>query len=162
MKELLENKPATLSWVSLSTMMAVTSIHHIFRLGYDLLPISVILTVLPFLLMRWYQKSKSTFSLGIHTLYSMLMFVWFGFIDGFMDHVLKAIGLENTTFLPGGEAEVVETALALWSPQASNIFYEGTGVLAFIIGFFAMMHLINLIRSNLLFHRRGPLNIVRS
>ena len=75
------------------------------------------------------------------------MFIWFGFIDGFMDHVLKALGLQNTTFLPGGEAEVVKTVLSLWSPAAGNIFYEGTGVLTSIVGMIAMGYLFKMIQA---------------
>ncbi|HXD11276.1 MAG TPA: hypothetical protein VN653_14515, partial [Anaerolineales bacterium] len=82
-----------------------------------------------------------------YSLFSTLMFLWFGVIDGFLDHVFKAIGLQNTTFLPGGEAEVVQTALALWSPAAGNIFYESTGVLTFVVGVFAMGYLIKMIRT---------------
>jgi len=79
-----------------------------------------------------------------YSAYSSLMFLWFGFIDGFMDHVVKAVGLQNTTFLPGGDAEVVKTVLSLWSPQAGNIFYEGTGILSSVAGFIAVFYLVRM------------------
>jgi len=142
-----ENKYARLSLISITLMMFVTSVHHIFRLGYGLLIPTVILTALPYALMRWYGSSRNATVLKAYSLFSTLMFLWFGFIDGFMDHVFKAIGLQNTTFLPGGQAEVVKTALALWSPAAGNIFYEGTGVLTFVVGVFAMGYLIKMIRT---------------
>jgi hypothetical protein len=139
---------ARLSLIGISAMLVITSIHHVFRLGYALLIPAVILTALPYVLWRWHAQSKSALSLGIYAMYNGLMFSWFGFIDGFMDHVLKAIGLANTTFLPGGEAEVVATKLSLWSPAAGNLLYEGTGILTFIVGVFAMVYLASLLRAN--------------
>ena len=67
-------------------------------------------------------------------------------IDGFLDHVLKALGLSHLTFLPGGDAEVVQTIFSLWSPQAGNIFYEGTGILTFVGSVFATLYLFQFIR----------------
>jgi len=146
MFKLFESKQAKQSWVWITLMMIFTSIHHIFRLGYEFVIPSIVLTLLPYALMRWYASTNNTMIMKVYSLFSALMFVWFGFIDGFLDHVLKVIGLENLTFLPGGEAEVVQTALSLWSPQAGNIFYEGTGVLAAIAGFIAMYYLVRMIQ----------------
>lgn len=146
MNKILESKEARLSWVWITTMMVITSIHHVFRLGYELVPLTIVLTVLPYILMRWYASTRNTAVMKTYSVYNTLMFIWFGFIDGFMDHVVKAIGLQNTTFLPGGEAEVVQTALSLWSPQAGDFFYEGTGVLAAIAGFIAIYYLVRMIQ----------------
>lgn len=146
MQKLFESGQAKQSWTWITIMLVTTSVHHIFRLGYGFIVPAIILTVLPYVFMRWYISTKKTAIMKTYSLYNALMFLWFGFIDGFMDHVLKAIGLQNTTFLPGGEAEVVQTALSLWSPQAGNIFYEGTGVLAAITGFIAMFYLVQMIQ----------------
>ena len=157
-----ENKYVRLSLISITGMMFLTSIHHIFRLGYGLLIPTIILTALPYLLMRWYTNSQNTTVLKSYSLFSALMFIWFGFIDGFMDHVLKVIGLQNTTFLPGGEAEVVKTALSLWSPTAGNIFYEGTGVLTFIVGALAMGYLVKMILAKHTVDDTSRLDLVKS
>jgi hypothetical protein len=146
MHRIFESEQTRLSCLWLTTMMALTSIHHIFRLGYGLLIPTLILTLLPYALLRWYAATGNTAVMKIYSLYSALMFVWFGLIDGFLDHVLKVVGLENLTFLPGGEAEVVKTALSLWAPAAGNIFYEGTGVLTFIAGVFGMVYLVRMIQ----------------
>ena len=146
MHKLFESREAELSWIWITTMMVVTSVHHIFRLGYGLVPLTIVLTVLPYALMRWYALSKNTAVMKTYSAYSALMFLWFGFIDGFMDHVIKALGLQNTTFLPGGEAEVVQTVLSLWSPQAGNIFYEWTGILSAIAGFITVFYLVRMIQ----------------
>lgn len=159
MKEVFEDKLARLSLVSITLMMVVTSVHHVFRLGFGFLIPAIILTALPYALMRWYANSKNKTILKSYSLFSALMFIWFGFIDGFMDHVLKAVGLQNTTFLPGGEAEVVKTALSLWSPQAGNIFYEGTGILTFIVGAIAMGYLIRMIQVQHASDKAGQLKL---
>ena len=146
MYQLFESRQAKGSYIWITTMMVLTSIHHIFRLGYGFALHAIVLTILPFVLMRWYASTKNTAIMKTYSAYSALMFIWFGFIDGFMDHVVKALGFQNTTFLPGGEAEVVQTALSLWSPEAGNFFYEGTGVLASLAGFVAMVYLVRMIQ----------------
>ncbi|MEP6894365.1 MAG: hypothetical protein ABI986_02035 [Chloroflexota bacterium] len=162
MKIEFENKYARLSLISITLMMLVTSVHHIYRLGFGLLIPTIILTSLPYILMRWYGSSKNTTILKSYSLYSTLMFTWFGFIDGFMDHVFKAVGLPNTTFLPGSDAEVVKTALSLWSPAAGNIFYEWTGILTFVVGAFAMGYLIKMIQAKHADDQAGQLELVKS
>jgi len=157
MNKIFESKQARLSWIWITVMLVITSTHHIFRLGYGLVIPAVILTIMPYALMRWYGSTKNIAIMKAYSLYSALMFTWFGFIDGFMDHVLKAIGLQNTTFLPGGDAEVVKTALSLWSPQVSNIFYEGTGILTAITGIIAMLYLVRMIQVKHAADRAGSL-----
>ena len=76
-----------------------------------------------------------------------IIFAWFGFIDGFLDHVLKALGLNHTTVLPGGEADVVTTVYSLWSPEAGNLFYEGTGVLTFLGSVVALYYNYRVLRT---------------
>lgn len=149
MKTLLENKSARLSLFAITLTMIITSIHHIFRLGAGLIIPALIMTALPSLLLRWYADAKSKKALWSYTVYNSLMFIWFGFLDGFTDHVLKALGLENLTFLPGSEAEVVKTVFSLWSPTASNFFYESTGVLTFILGVFAMVFLFQFVYTHI-------------
>jgi hypothetical protein len=161
MQQRFENKYARYSLVSVTAMMAFTSVHHIFRLGYELLIPSILLTALPYLLMRWYASSKNELILKSYSIFSALMFTWFGLIDGFLDHVVKALGLENVTFLPGGEAEVVKTALSFESPALSNLFYEGTGVLTFIAGAFAMVYLVKMIQAKHTADRAGSLKIAQ-
>lgn len=157
MYKLFESRQAKGSWIWITTMLVLTSVHHVFRLGYGLILPAILMTLLPYALMRWYASTKNTAIMKTYSLYSALTFTWFGFIDGFMDHVLKAIGLQNTTFLPGGDAEVVKTALSLWSPRASNIFYEGTGILTAITGIIAMLYLARMIQVKYAADRAGSL-----
>lgn len=137
---------ARLALISLTAAAAVASIHHVYRLGPAVLIPAAIITVLPYLLLRRYRSSGSRLALWSYAGLAALIFAWFGFIDGFLDHVLKALGLQHTTLLPGGEATVVPTVYSLWSPEAGNLFYEGTGILEFALSAIAIYHCYRLLR----------------
>src|SRR5262245_42969048 len=140
MKHLNGTNYATLSLISITLTSIITAIHHIYRLGLDLLLPAAIIVLLPYVLMRWFKQTGNKAALWAYGLLTSLIVVWFGIIDGFLDHVMKALGLQNTTFLPGGEAEVVKTVFSLWSPEAGYVFYEGTGILTFIASVFAVYY----------------------
>jgi hypothetical protein len=142
---------ATLTSAIVTTV--VTSVHHIYRLGLEFLLPALILVALLYVLMHWFRASRRPLALWSFTATNGIIFVWFGFIDGFLDHVLKALGLGHTTLLPGGEAEVVATVYSLWSPEAGNLFYEGTGVLTFLASVVALYYNYRLLR---VFRTSGP------
>ncbi len=141
------NTYARLSLISITLTALITTIHHVFRDGLGLLVPGGILILLPYVLMRWITRTGNKWAVWIYGLYNVLIIVQFGVIDGFLDHVLKALGFSHLTFLPGGDAEVVKTFFSLWSPQAGNIFYEGTGILTFVGSFFATLYLYQFIRA---------------
>jgi hypothetical protein len=147
MKHLIGNKYARLSLISITLTATITSIHHIYRLGLGLLVPAIIVTLLPYILIRWFMHTGNKGALWAYGLLTSLIVVWFGIIDGFLDHVMKALGFQNTTFLPGGEAKVVKTVFSLWSPEAGNFFYEWTGILTFIVGVFAVYYCYKFIQA---------------
>ena len=147
MKNLNGNPYATLSLASITLTAAITSIHHIYRLGLGLLIPAIIIVLLPPILMRWFTHTGNKGVLWAYGLLNMLIFVWFGVIDGLLDHVVKALGFQNMTFLPGGDAEVVKTVFSLWSPEAGNFFYEWTGILTFIASVFAVYYCYQFIQT---------------
>jgi hypothetical protein len=136
---------ARLSLLSITLTAIITTSHHVFRDGLGLLVPGGIIILLPYVLMRWLAQTGNKWPAWIYGLYNVLIIVQLGMIDGFLDHVLKALGLSHLTFLPGGDAEVVQTVFSLWSPQAGNIFYEGTGILTFIGSVFATLYLYQFI-----------------
>lgn len=148
MTELITPPSTRLPLISLTLTAAVASIHHVYRLGPGVLIPAAIITVLPYLLLRRYRSSGSRVALWGYASLAALIFLWFGLVDGFLDHVLKALGLQHTTLLPGGEATVVRTVYSLWSPDASNLFYEGTGVLEFVLSGIAIYHCYRLLRAS--------------
>jgi hypothetical protein len=137
-----------LSLISATMTTFLTSTHHVYRLGLGVLAPAIIGIALPFVLAQWSRSTKNHVPLAGYVLFNGLVFVWFGFIDGFLDHVLKAAGLQNTTFLPGGQEKVVATVFSLWSPSASNVFYEGTGILTFVASIVMMYYSYRLVRAS--------------
>lgn len=116
--------------MTLTATLVATGVHHIFRLGPELILPTLIGSTLPLVLLSLYDRFQRRWLAYVYSAYAALTVFWFGFLDGFLDHVLKAVGLENTTFLPGSDAEVVATVFSLWSQGATTVFYEGTGVLS--------------------------------
>lgn len=147
MKNPNENTYARLSLISITLTAIITATHHVFRDGLGLLVPWGIIILLPFVLMRWFTRTGNKWPVWMYGLYNVLIIVQLGVIDGFLDHVLKALGFSHLTFLPGGDADVVKTVFSLWSPQAGNIFYEGTGILTFVGSFFATLYLYQFIRA---------------
>lgn len=141
---------ALVSIVSLIATLAATGVHHIFRLGIGLAVPTLIAVALALVLWALYSKTRRFALLAAYGAFAALVVFWFGFLDGFLDHVVKAAGLDNITFLPGGEAEVVATAMQLWSQQASTAFYEGTGILS------AILALVTAVSTGAFIYREAP------
>ncbi len=141
------NTYARLSLISITLTAIITATHHVFRDGLGLLVPWGIIILLPYVLMLWFTQTGNKWPVWIYGLYNVLIIVPLGVVDGLLDHVLKALGFLHLTFLPGGDAEVVQTVFSLWSPQAGNTFYEGTGILTFIGSVFATLYLYQFIRA---------------
>ena len=123
---------------ALLATIAATGVHHVFRLGPLVIVPALIGFVLPVVLWTLYRRTARHSLFAAYAVYSGLIVFWFGFLDGFLDHAMKAMGLENTTFLPGSEASVIATAYTLWSQAATTAFYEGTGLLSAILAFLTL------------------------
>lgn len=141
---------ALASIVSLTATLLATGVHHIFRLGAGLAIPTLIAIVLAIMLWALYSKTRRAALLTAYGVFNALVVFWFGFLDGFLDHVTKAAGLDNVTFLPGSEAEVVATAMQLWSQEATTTFYEGTGVLS------AILALLTAVTTSAFLYREMP------
>lgn len=141
---------ALLSIASLLATLVATGVHHIFRLGIGLAVPTLIAIVLAIALWALYSKTRKLTLLATYGVFTALVVFWFGFLDGFLDHVVKAAGLDNVTFLPGSEAEIVATAMQLWSQEASSAFYEGTGILS------AILALVTAVSTGVFIYREAP------
>lgn len=118
-------------WPTLISTTAATvsvSVHHIFRLGPELIIPGIVLVLLPIVLLLWARARSSIAATSIFAVLVALIFVWFGVVDGILDHVFKAVGLKHVTLLPGGEAELVDTVYSLGDAATSAAFYEATGL----------------------------------
>ena len=130
---------ARLSLGTLLLTLIATGVHHIFRLGPELILPTLIAMTLAAALWSLYQRTERRGFLFAYSVFTARIVFWFGFLDGFLDHVVKAAGLDNITFLPGSDEEIVATVYQLWSQEATTAFYEGTGVVSAI---FALLTLI--------------------
>jgi Flp pilus assembly protein TadB len=63
MSKLVTRPNARLALISLTAAAAVASVHHIYRLGPEVLIPAVIIAVLPYLLLRHYRSSGSRLAL---------------------------------------------------------------------------------------------------
>lgn len=149
MKSALKNRTVVLALISAEMMILTTSIHHVYRLGLELLIPAIALLSIPILLTLWYSRRAGRLPSIVFGIYAGAVFFYFGIVDGFLDHVVKAIGLENMTFLPGSDAEVIKTVFQLWSPEAGHVFYEATGILTFVFGLVAMFFAYMFVRVSL-------------
>jgi hypothetical protein len=118
-----------LSLYSLLATIAATGIHHVFRLGPMLIMPSVLALLVPIALLLLWRRSGSRGLLTAYAVFAAMIVLWFGVLDGFLDHAIKAMGLQNLTFLPGSDAPVVATFYSLGSQATTSWFYEATGVL---------------------------------
>ncbi len=137
------------SLLSLMVMTLMVIIHHVYRFGF-ILPVvvpAIFGLIMPCLLMYGLQRGKNKMLLWIHGGYTIFISLGFGLEDGFLDHVLKALGLPHTGYLPGSQDKVVQTFYHLWSPEAGNYFYETTGVLQTVIGILAIYYCYKFIRE---------------
>lgn len=138
-----------LALVTALATVVLTSVHHIYRLGAQMIgPAAVMLVLLSGLMLVFHRTGRRSALWGF-TAVNVLIFVWFGFVDGFLDHVLKALGLAHVGLLPGSDAKVVETVYSLWSPAAGDVFYEWTGILTFVLGVAALIFNSLLVKSTL-------------
>lgn len=92
---------ALASLAMLVATLITTGVHHIFRLGPGLILPSALGVAIPVVLWVLYARTGQSELLWTYAAYAALVVFWFGFLDGFLDHVAKAAGLDNITFLPG-------------------------------------------------------------
>ena len=112
--------------------------------------IDALAVAVPIVLWALHERTGKPVLLWAYGAYAALIVFWFGFLDGFLDHVAKAAGMENTTFLPGGDEAIVGTAMQLWSQPATTAFYEGTGILS------AFLSLLTVITTGIFLFRNLP------
>ena len=148
--QMTNSRVALASIASLTATLGATGVHHIVRLGAGLIVPTLIAIVLGIVLWALYSKTRRFALLAVYGVFAALVVFWFGFLDGFLDHVVKAAGLDNITLLPGGEEDVVATAMQLWSQQATTAFYEGTGILT------AVLALLTAVTTGLFIYREVP------
>ena len=154
--------PAPRFWwptlVVTTTATIAVAVHHIFRLGPELIIPGIVLVAMPIALMLWARKRASMVPTALFAVLAGLIFVWFGVIDGLLDHVFKAVGLDHVTLLPGGEAELVATFYTLGDAVTSAAFYEVTGLIEAVASFAMLALTVAFVASRVAARRRARPN----
>ena len=130
----------------LMAALAVTSVHHVYRMGPAFLPTVLIGLLVPPFLVACYRQSGQIFILRLLGGYAIIVYISVGVFDGFLDHTLKALGLPRYYMLPGSEAEIVATYYNFLSVEVGHLFYESTGIATFLLGSVAMFYSIRLLQ----------------
>jgi hypothetical protein len=136
MENLIENKYAKLSLISVTLTLMITSAHHIYELGPRLLILVplLIMMLLPSVFMLWFKHTRHKVALLAYGLFNAFVITGFGITDGLLDHTFKVVGSYIGASLPGGSEKVV--GFSFLSPIAGDFFFEGTGILTFIASMF--------------------------
>lgn len=145
------HKNAIRSVISVVLTSILTTIHHVFRLGLGSMPMWMPVIMLPIGLAVLYKRSRfrNKWLLGAYGLVSYGIIFWFGIVDGLFDHTFRVLGLNNITWLPGGDAEIVETAFQIGSAETSHWIFQITGAFVFIVSLFALFYTTRFILGRL-------------
>lgn len=141
-------KVAQLSLISLTITGVLTSIHHLYRFEWDVFIPAMLVIFLPILFMRWFLHSGKRVALWLYGIFSALIIIWFGIIDGGVDHTLLAIN-EYVLMPLGIRSLSVDLRLLPPSALTGDFFYELTGILSFIASLFAAYYSYKFIRAAL-------------
>lgn len=141
-------KVAQLSLISLTITGVLTSIHHLYRFEWDVFIPAMLVIFLPILFMRWFLHSGKRVALWLYGIFSALIIIWFGIIDGGVDHTLLAIN-EYVLVPLGIRSLSVDLRLLPPSALTGDFFYELTGILSFIASLFAAYYSYKFIRAAL-------------
>jgi hypothetical protein len=137
------NTYANISLVSITLTGIITTLHHVYKLGFHLLVPGAAIILLPYLLMLWFKRTGNKGTLWAYGLLNAFVILGLGFGDGLLKHtVLFSKTLAYNILLPlhGGDPKVVEQVFSLLPPASVDAFYESTGVLTFIASLFALYY----------------------
>jgi hypothetical protein len=142
MKQSME-KVASLSLISTVTTGVLTSIHHVYEIGFGATMLALVVMVLPVLSMRQFRQTGSKVALWVYRLLNVWLVIGFGLVDGFWQHTIKPLGfqLHALMSLHGVATPPVEKAIG------GNPIHEGTGILTFIAAMFAAYYGYKLIHA---------------
>lgn len=121
-----------LSLLSIVTTVILASITHDYEFGYRAFIAGFILIVLLCAFNILYRRTRNKVFLVFYGLLNAWVIVGFGLFNGFWNHTFKVfLNYLHNGFLPPFLAKLFMT-LQIGSP-----FYEGVGVLTFIMSIFA-------------------------
>jgi hypothetical protein len=143
------DKFTTLSLVSTVSTGILTSVHHVYDIGFGGIILALVVVALPMLSMRQFRQRGSKVALWVYRLLTAWLVFGFGLVDGLWNHIIRPLGFQLQALLSfhGGGTKAVEKAVE-W-----NFIYEGTGILTFVASMFAAYYGYKFIRTS-----RQPVN----
>jgi len=137
-------KVMTLSLVSTVLTGILTSIHHVYEIGFGAIILALVVVVLPMLSMWRFRQTGSRVALWVYRLLTAWLVIGFGLVDGLWNHTIKPLGFQLHALLSlhGGGTKAVEKAVD------GNFIYEGAGILTFVASMFAAYYGYKFIRTS--------------
>lgn len=137
MKDLLQQTNQTmpiskLSLLSIALTVILASITHAYEFGHHAFIAGFILITLISTFNIIYQRTRNKVSHVFYVLLNTLVIIGFGLFNGFWNHAFKVfLYYLHNEYLPPILAKLFMT------PQIGSFFFEGVGILTFVMSVFA-------------------------
>ncbi|MBI4972215.1 MAG: hypothetical protein HZC16_00160 [Candidatus Omnitrophica bacterium] len=123
---------ANVSLWSITLAVLLASVTHAYEFGYRAFMAGFILIALLSILNILYRSTRSKAFLVLYGLLNAWVVIGFGLFNGFWNHAFKVfLNYLHNGFLPSFLAKLFMT------PQTGSFFFEGVGILTFVISIFA-------------------------
>lgn len=140
---------AKLSLWSITITGIFTSAHHLYRFGLSILIPALVVIFLPYILLHWFRDTENKITFYFYGLFNVFIIGALGFIDGGLDHGLRAFRRYFWAPLHGGVSPLQTVDFRLLPPTllAGDPFYEITGLLSFVASIFSAYYLYKFMRE---------------
>lgn len=133
---------AKLSLLSIALTVILASITYAYKFGYRSFIAGFILIALLCAFNILYRRTRNKVFLVFYGLLNAWVIVGFGLFNGFWNHAFKVfLNYLHNGFLPPFLAKLFMT------PQIGSLFYEGVGVLTFIMSILAAYYGYKLVKE---------------
>lgn len=123
---------AALSLAGISATVILASITHAYKFGYRAFIAGFIVIVLLCGMNILYRHTKNKVFLVFYGLLNAWAIIGFGLFNGFWNHAFKVfLNYLHNGYLPPFLAKL------FMSPQIGSFFFEGAGILTFVMSIFA-------------------------
>ncbi len=126
---------AGLSLAGVSAVVILASITHAYKFGHRAFIAGVILIALLYVLNILYRRTRNKVFLVFYAVLNGWVIIGFGLFNGFWNHTFKLfLNFLHNGYLPPFMAKFFIT------PQIGSFFFEGVGILTFVMSIFAVYY----------------------
>lgn len=123
---------AALSLAGISATIVLASITHAYQFGYRAFIAGLIVIALLCGINLLYRRTRNKAFLVLYGLLNAWVIIGFGLLNGFWNHAFKVfLNYLHNGYLPPFLAKLFMT------PQIGSAFFEGAGILTFVMSMFA-------------------------